>query len=83
MNRRLGRSAPAGRTRSRRAPFPPALVAFARPAHAGLFDDDEARRAILDLRTQLDQSQQAHARQAERRQDRPTASASSRAASST
>ena len=24
------------------------------PAHAGLFDDDEARRAILDIRTRLD-----------------------------
>src|SRR3954466_170454 len=41
-----------------------ALIAPA--AHAGLFDDDEARRAILDLRKQLDQSnQQAQARQAE------------------
>ncbi|WP_054020668.1 tol-pal system protein YbgF [Piscinibacter sakaiensis] len=37
------------------------------PAHAGLFDDDEARRAILDLRTRLDQlSEQARARDTER-----------------
>jgi tol-pal system protein YbgF len=45
-----------------------ALVAgpAAMPAHAGLFDDDEARRAILDLRKQLEQSnEQARARQAE------------------
>ena len=36
------------------------------PARAGLFDDDEARRAILDLRKQLEQSnEQARARQAE------------------
>ncbi len=34
------------------------------PAHAGLFDDDEARRAILDLRKQLEASNdQARARQ--------------------
>ncbi|MEO6410243.1 MAG: tol-pal system protein YbgF [Burkholderiaceae bacterium] len=39
---------------------------FAPAAHAGLFDDDEARRAILDLRQRLEQSnQQAQARQAE------------------
>ena len=45
-----------------------ALVALAGavPAHAGLFDDDEARRAILDLRKQLEQSnEQARARQNE------------------
>ena len=35
-------------------------------AHAGLFDDDEARRAILDLRAKLEQSNEAQrARQAE------------------
>ena len=28
------------------------------PAHAGLFDDDEARKAILDLRTKVDNLQQ-------------------------
>ena len=40
--------------------------AFAAPAQAGIFDDDEARRAILELRKQLDQSnEQARARQAE------------------
>jgi tol-pal system protein YbgF len=45
-----------------------ALVALAAggPARAGLFDDDEARRAILDLRKQLEQSnEQARARQGE------------------
>ena len=42
------------------------LVAVSVPAHAGIFDDDEARRAILDLRKQLDQSnQQWQARQTE------------------
>jgi tol-pal system protein YbgF len=36
------------------------------PARAGIFDDDEARRAILDLRKQLEQSNaQAQAQQAE------------------
>ncbi|KNZ33099.1 MAG: tol-pal system protein [Methylibium sp. NZG] len=36
------------------------------PAHAGLFDDEEARKAILDLRLKLEQSnEQARARQAE------------------
>jgi tol-pal system protein YbgF len=37
-------------------------------AHAGLFDDEEARRAILDLRTRLDtQQKQADSRDAEQR----------------
>ena len=36
------------------------------PAHAGLFDDDEARKAILDLRQKLEQSNEAQRiRQAE------------------
>jgi tol-pal system protein YbgF len=36
------------------------------PAHAGIFDDDEARKAILDLRQKLEQSNEAHrAKQAE------------------
>jgi tol-pal system protein YbgF len=36
------------------------------PAHAGLFDDDEARRAILDIRARIDQStEQGRARNAE------------------
>jgi tol-pal system protein YbgF len=39
---------------------------FAPLAHAGLFDDDEARKAILDLRQKLEQSnEQQRARQAE------------------
>jgi tol-pal system protein YbgF len=33
-----------------------ALGASALPAHAGLFDDEEARRAILDLRSRVDQA---------------------------
>ncbi len=40
--------------------------ALALPAQAGLFDDDEARRAILDLRQKLEASNEAHrAKQAE------------------
>jgi tol-pal system protein YbgF len=39
--------------------------AFSLPASAGIFDDDEARRSILDLRKQLEQSNaQAQAAQA-------------------
>src|SRR5438874_12894845 len=43
------------------------VAALAVPAaHAGLFDDDEARKAILDLRQKLEQSNEAQrARQAE------------------
>ena len=41
-------------------------LAFAAPARAGIFDDDEARRAILELRQKLEQgNEQARARQAE------------------
>ena len=36
-----------------------ALASFAPAAHAGLFDDDEARKAILDLRQKLEQSNEA------------------------
>ncbi|HEY9064484.1 MAG TPA: tol-pal system protein YbgF [Burkholderiaceae bacterium] len=37
-----------------------ALAALAGPsAHAGLFDDDEARRAILDIRQRIDQNNKA------------------------
>jgi tol-pal system protein YbgF len=40
--------------------------ALCAPAHAGIFDDDEARKAILDLRQKLEQSNEAQrARQAE------------------
>ncbi len=43
-----------------------ALSAVALPARAGIFDDDEARRAILELRQKLEQSnEQARARQGE------------------
>ena len=42
-----------------------ALVAGAAPARAGLFDDDEARRAILDIRKQIDQGREQTARQGE------------------
>ncbi|HJV96881.1 MAG TPA: tol-pal system protein YbgF [Albitalea sp.] len=43
-----------------------ACMLFAPAAHAGLFDDDEARRAILDLRQKLEQSnEQQRVRQAE------------------
>jgi len=41
-------------------------LAFAVPAKAGIFDDDEARRAILELRQKLEQSnEQARLRQTE------------------
>lgn len=36
-----------------------AVAVFAVPAQAGLFGDDEARRAILELRTQRTQDQEA------------------------
>ncbi len=39
-----------------------ALLALAGGAHAGLFDDDEARKAILDLRAKVEQSDQAAAK---------------------
>jgi len=43
-----------------------ACALFAPAAHAGLFDDDEARKAILDLRQKLEQSNEAQrVRQAE------------------
>jgi tol-pal system protein YbgF len=42
-----------------------AAAAIAGPARAGMFDDDEARRAILDIRKQLEQGNDARARQAE------------------
>lgn len=35
------------------------LAAMLPAAHAGLFDDEEARRAILDLRTRIDQTGEA------------------------
>jgi tol-pal system protein YbgF len=42
------------------------LALWAPATHAGLFDDEEARKAILDLRLKLEQSNdQARARQAE------------------
>jgi tol-pal system protein YbgF len=39
--------------RLRAAAAAAALLVFGASAHAGLFDDDEARRAILDLRTRV------------------------------
>ena len=42
-----------------------ALVAGAAPARAGLFDDDEARRAILDIRKQIEQGREERVRQGE------------------
>lgn len=49
-----------------------ALVAaslFTATAHAALFEDDEARRAILDLRQRVDQQRQSTADQLQRAQD--------------
>ena len=41
-------------------------AALLMPAHAGIFDDDEARKAILDLRAKLEASNEANrAKQAE------------------
>jgi tol-pal system protein YbgF len=49
-----------------RSLIPLLVLALAAPAaHAGLFEDDDARRAILDLRQKLEQSEQQRARQAE------------------
>ena len=60
-----GASALAGRALAACALAASAFV-VAVPARAGIFDDDEARRAILDRRKQLEQSnEQARARQAE------------------
>jgi len=42
-------------TSARRAAAVAALLLCATGAHAGLFDDDEARRAIIDLRTRISQ----------------------------
>jgi tol-pal system protein YbgF len=36
---------------------------FAPAAHAGLFDDEEARKAILDLRTRIAQLEEGHGKQ--------------------
>ena len=35
------------------------IIFALQPAHAGLFDDEEARKAILDLRTRVDQNARA------------------------
>ena len=45
------------------------LVAWMAPAAAGLFDDEEARRAILDLRQRIDASNQATAVESRRAND--------------
>lgn len=44
------------------------LLACATAAHAGLFDDDEARRAILDLRAKVEQLQQQNQKETQARQ---------------
>lgn len=44
------------------------LGAWSTPARAGLFDDEEARKAILDLRRSIDQNQQENQRQHAARQ---------------
>ena len=68
----VGRVPPEGRHRTRGLRWVgPAASALAllwamAPARAGLFDDDEARRAILDLRTRITQGdEQSKARTAE------------------
>lgn len=47
------------------APLALAMTVFAPAAHAGLFGDDEARRAIIELRQRADQATQQNARQTE------------------
>ena len=47
------------------APLALALTLFAPAAHAALFGDDEARRAIIELRQRADQATQQSARQSE------------------
>jgi tol-pal system protein YbgF len=49
---------------SLRAGVVAAFVLLALPAHAALFDDDEARKAILELRQKVQQMEQANAQQA-------------------
>ncbi|MFM2119036.1 MAG: tol-pal system protein YbgF [Pseudomonadota bacterium] len=56
------------------------LAAVSSLAQAGLFDDDEARRAIVDLRTRLEtQQQQASAKEAELKKAIADATADSQA----
>jgi tol-pal system protein YbgF len=43
------------------------LAGGSSPAHAGLFDDEEARKAILELRKSIDQNKQESQRQAAER----------------
>src|ERR1700740_1824256 len=45
---------------ARRACAMAALLVVGGNAHAGLFDDDEARRAIIDLRTRISQLEDAN-----------------------
>jgi tol-pal system protein YbgF len=47
-----------------------ALLATALPAHGQLFSDDEARRAILDLRSRYEQSQREQTRRLDELQSR-------------
>ena len=51
---------PRARTAVRRACALAALLVVGGNAHAGLFDDDEARRAIIDLRTRISQLEDAN-----------------------
>lgn len=49
------------------------LIIALQPAYAGLFDDEEARKAILDLRVRVDQNrqaQEAHNADVKRNQDK-------------
>jgi tol-pal system protein YbgF len=53
-------------TMVRRCTVTLAMAACASAAHAGLFDDDEARKAILDIRQRIEQgNEQSRARSAE------------------
>ena len=52
---RVGSRRPRAFAAARRACAVAALLACGTSAHAGLFDDDEARHAIIDLRTRISQ----------------------------
>src|SRR5690242_19726530 len=54
-------------------------IALMAPAHAGIFSDDEARKAILDLRAKVDAFNDLHAKKLESLQTSLEAKADKRA----
>jgi len=65
-----GRAGTASLTARMRAIAAAALLAVALPAQAQLFTDDEARRAILDLRSRFEQSQREQTKRLDELQTR-------------